>query len=59
MNLQARLILQVHDELIYEVQKENAQQMQEIIKDGMEKVISLKVPLKIAMNTGRNWLEIH
>ncbi|MBQ4089788.1 MAG: DNA polymerase I [Clostridia bacterium] len=55
--LQARLILQVHDELMVEAPKAEADQAQEILRRCMENVAELKVPLKTDISVGRNWLE--
>ena len=58
-NLPMKLLLQVHDELIYEVPKDFAEEGAEIIKNGMEKVIKLDVPLDVSVSYGNNWKEIH
>ena len=55
--LQARLILQVHDELMVEAPEAEADQAQEILRRCMENVAELKVPLKTDISVGRNWLE--
>ena len=55
--LQARLILQVHDELMVEAPEAEAERAQEILRGCMENVAELKVPLKTDISIGRNWLE--
>ncbi|MFC2074894.1 DNA polymerase I [Bdellovibrionota bacterium] len=55
--LKARLILQVHDELILEAPKEELEQVVEITKDSMEKVMPLSVPLEVSISVGKNWRE--
>ena len=55
--LRARLILQVHDELMVEAPEEEAGQAAEILRGCMESVTELRVPLKTDISIGRNWLE--
>lgn len=57
--LDARLVLQVHDELIVESSKKDAEKAYEILKTEMENATSLNVPLTVEINTGSNWLEAH
>ncbi len=55
--LKSRIILQVHDELLIEAEKNEVEQVESILKQEMENVITLKVPLKIDINEGRNLYE--
>lgn len=55
--LDARLILQVHDELLIEASRECAEQAKEILKTEMENAVALKVPLEVDIKIGSNWLE--
>jgi DNA polymerase I len=55
----ARLILQVHDELIVEMPAAEAEKAGRILKDAMEGVQKLAVPLTVSVSRGRNWGEIH
>ena len=55
--LKSKMILQVHDELLFEVKKGEAKQMREIIKREMEGVFKLKVPILVHIGEGKNWLE--
>lgn len=55
----SKLILQVHDELIFDAFRDEVDEIEPIIHDLMEHAISLKVPMKVEMNTGDNWLEAH
>jgi DNA polymerase-1 len=57
--LSASMIMQVHDELIFEVPREEKEEVMALIKKEMEGVIKLKVPLKIDIASGRNWDEAH
>ena len=54
-----KMILQIHDELLFEVPKNLANQASEIIKYEMENVFVLDVPLKVSIADGKNWGEIH
>ncbi|MBN1132197.1 MAG: DNA polymerase I [Bacteroidales bacterium] len=58
-NLKSKMILQVHDELNFDVRPEELEQVRAIIRDQMENAVKLKVPLIIEMGSGRNWLEAH
>lgn len=53
--LTSRLLLQVHDELLIEATKEELPKVEAILKDEMEKVVSLKVPLIVDVHSAENW----
>ena len=53
----ARLLLQVHDELVLEVPPEEWSQLQPIIKSTMEDAVKLSIPLAVDINAGKNWME--
>ncbi len=53
--IDARLILQVHDELLIESSRECAEEAMEILQTEMEKAVSLTVPLTVDINSGENW----
>ena len=57
--LQARLLLQVHDELIVEAPENEEEQVKRILKEEMEQVVSYSVPLTAEVGTGKTWLEAH
>ncbi len=57
--LKTRLVVQVHDELVFEAPAEEADRAIEIIRTAMEHAMELNVPLKVAVGTGKNWLEAH
>lgn len=57
--LQSRMIIQVHDELIFDVYKPELEQVKMIVKESMENVMKLSVPLVIDMGVGQSWLEAH
>jgi len=55
--MKSKMILQVHDELVFDVHKDEMGQLKEIVKVGMEKAVKLKVPILVDMGVGKNWLE--
>jgi len=55
--LKSRLILQVHDELLVEVHKDELDEVKEILKNEMENAVKLDVPLEIDMHLGDTWFE--
>ncbi|WP_138429389.1 DNA polymerase I [Fodinibius saliphilus] len=57
--LKTRMLLQVHDELIFEVPKEEADEVPEKLKELMESAYTLSVPLKVDMGLADNWLKAH
>ena len=57
--LQSRMILQIHDELVFDAVLEEVDTLQKIVKEEMENVIELSVPLTVECNYGKNWLEAH
>ncbi len=57
--LQSKMILQVHDELNFNVCKDELQKVKNIVMEEMEKAVKLKVPLIADCGTGDNWLEAH
>jgi DNA polymerase I len=56
-NYQARLLLQVHDELVFEIPVNEWEELQPKIKEIMENVLQLNVPLIIDIHAGNNWME--
>ena len=57
--LQSRMILQVHDELVFDVVKPELETMKQIVAENMKNAMTLDVELEVDMNTGSNWLEAH
>ncbi len=58
-NIQSKMILQVHDELNFEVFNTEIETVKEIVKYEMENAIQLDIPLTVEMDTGKNWFEAH
>ena len=57
--INARMLLQVHDELIFEVEESKAEELELLIKDKMENVAKLSVPLRVSVERGHSWGEMH
>ncbi len=53
------MILQVHDELVFEVFDDEVDKVKSIVKEKMEKAIALRVPVKVDIGLGKNWLDAH
>ena len=58
VNDEAKLLLQIHDELIFEVKEEKAEAFAQSAKAVMEGVYTLHVPLKVSIAIGKNWGEL-
>ncbi len=58
-NLKSKMIMQVHDELVFDVYKAELDIVKQIVAQQMKNCISIAVPLEIEMNEGINWLEAH
>ncbi len=52
-----KLLLQIHDELIFEAPEERAEECAALVVEGMEQAMSLKVPLKAEAGIGKDWME--
>jgi DNA polymerase-1 len=57
--LTAKMILQVHDELVFETPENEEERVCAIVKEEMEGVMKLNVPLKVDINSGKSWAEAH
>ena len=56
---ETKMVLQVHDELVFDAPKEEIEKVKPIIKAAMETAIKTKVPLVVDFGQGHNWLEAH
>ena len=56
-NLKSKILIQVHDELVLNVYKDELEEVKALVKDKMENVIKLDVPLKVDIETGNDWYE--
>ena len=57
--LKAKLVLQVHDELIVECPEEEADEVREILRNSMSGIVALSVPLVVDVKIGSSWAEAH
>ena len=58
-NFKSKMLLQVHDELVFDAHKEELEVIRPIIKYEMENAFKMSVPLDVEVGTGENWLEAH
>lgn len=58
-NFNTKMILQVHDELVFDVRKQELDELKQMIVREMENAYPLSVPLLVDFGTGNNWLEAH
>jgi DNA polymerase-1 len=58
-SLKARMILQVHDELLFELPENELEIMKDLVREEMEGAVSLSVPVKVEIGFGKNWAEAH
>lgn len=56
--LKSKMILQVHDELIFDVKKDELEEMKKLVEDKMTGIVKLKVPLRVGMSVGESWYEL-
>jgi DNA polymerase-1 len=59
LHLSTKMIMQVHDELVFEVPEAETQKALPMIQKEMEGVMELSVPLRVSMQSGKNWAEVH
>jgi DNA polymerase I len=57
--MKSRMIMQVHDELVFDALKEEADALKELVRKEMSEAVKMQVPLVVDVNTGANWLEAH
>ena len=58
-NWKSKMLLQVHDELVFDVHNSELEKIQPMIKSEMEQAFKLDVPLEVDLGTGKDWLEAH
>jgi DNA polymerase-1 len=58
-NLKSRMLLQVHDELVFDAHRSEVEELKELVREKMSGAVAMRVPLVVDMNTGDNWLEAH
>lgn len=57
--MQSRMILQVHDELVFDALRSELDELKPLVTDLMQKALPLSIPIVVDVNTGDNWLEAH
>ena len=57
--LKSKMLLQVHDELVFDVHKSEIEILQKLVKHAMESAVEMAVPLDVEMEVADNWLEAH
>jgi DNA polymerase-1 len=57
--LQSKMIMQVHDELVFDVHRDEVETVKKLVLDNMKHAIDMSVPVEVEMSTGENWLEAH
>ncbi|MEO6694885.1 MAG: DNA polymerase, partial [Ignavibacteria bacterium] len=58
-NLESKMLLQVHDELVFEVKKNEIEKVKEIVIDRMKNAMKLVVPVEVEVGVGDSWFEAH
>ena len=58
-DMKSRMILQVHDELVFEAPKGELKRLEELVADKMKTAMKLDVPVDVEIGTGPNWLDAH
>jgi DNA polymerase-1 len=58
-NWKSKMLLQVHDELVFDVHNSELEKIQPMIKQEMEQAVVLSVPLEVEIGIGKDWLEAH
>ena len=59
LGMQSKMILQVHDELVFDARLDELTELKALVRDKMVNALPLSVPVVVEMNTGSNWLEAH
>jgi len=56
-NLKSKMLLQIHDELVFDIVEEEKEILGKLVKDVMENIVNLKVPLKVSLDYGKDLYE--
>ncbi|MNH48391.1 DNA polymerase I [compost metagenome] len=59
MKVETQMILQVHDELVFDVPKTEVERVRPVIEELMKSAIKMEVPILVESGLGQNWLEAH
>ena len=58
-DIQSKMLLQVHDELVFDIHKDEEAFMTKLVKKEMENAVSISVPLDVEIKIASNWLDAH
>jgi DNA polymerase-1 len=58
-NMKSKMILQVHDELVFDAYREETEMLKVLVEEKMKNALKLEIPVEVDVNTGENWLEAH
>jgi DNA polymerase I len=58
-NLQSKMLLQVHDELVFDARKDEIDRLKALVEKAMKEALPLSIPIEVGIGTGNNWLEAH
>jgi DNA polymerase-1 len=58
-DMKSKLLLQVHDELVFDAYKDELDELQALVSEKMVQAVNLEVPMVVDMGVGKNWLEAH
>lgn len=58
-NVKSKLLLQVHDELVFDVHKDELELMKNLVREAMTNAVRLVVPMEVESKTAQNWLDAH
>ena len=59
LNLNSKMLLQVHDELVFDMFKKEEEILKKVVKEKMENAVKLDTPIVVDLGIGDNWLEAH
>jgi DNA polymerase-1 len=59
LKLKTRMLLQVHDELVFDLYAPEEKAVRELVEEKMKTAIKLEVPIEVEIGVGQNWLEAH
>lgn len=59
LKMKSRMILQVHDELVFDAHREELQRLRPVVENNMKNAIRMQVPIEVEINAGENWLDAH
>ena len=58
-NMKSKMLLQVHDELVFDVHESEIEDLKKLVKHEMESAVEMEVPMEVEMEVADNWLDAH